>query len=669
MIDVLPWIGALPSALLILSALTIPGTILSVSFGIAPRRWVLSIPLLSIALVGGVPVIVAPLGIAWGWPVLLGALLLVASVGAVLRRLWQGTDFVLIPSFDFSRFKVGPTGILIATLALLASLFSAYSLMVAMRSPDRMPQTWDAVYHVNAVRWILEYGDGSTLHLSAVSNVAHVPGFYPAGWHDLVALGFTGDVVVASNMATLVCAVLLWPLGVGLLASTVFNERRWIFALAPFIAGAYTSFPERPASYGTLWPTLLAYTLVPFLVAAIIALFEPGVKDRWPLLGIVLCGTAGVAIVHPTGVLATLVIIIWALPWHLWAVWTRREHYGRSWRVFISVAVALLIGVFALISQTQAWKATTSFSDRGRTGDALPELWGALVDAQQSTQGYGNAQGTLPLLVLTLIGLIYCALRSEQRFLVLSWLAVVGLYIEVVTLWPPLRALAGPWYFDPVRLGAQIPLVAAPLATAAATWLLTSAGAALSQRFKALGLQRVTAALLLVSLAVFFVLSGRFGLDVGAQQMHNNYYQDPKEDGLNSLIFDEEVAMMKRAAHALPDDARILADPMNGSPLWFGLTGVDVMFMHVWPSHGQDIVDLARDFKRIDEDPSVCQRLHDEGIEYFYSDDHLYWPEKAEELQVSIALRDAVENYHVTDHFELIDQGGGASLWRISTCD
>ncbi len=54
-----------------------------------------------------------------------------------------------------------------------------------LNTPDAISQTFDAVFHLNAVEWILQTNNASSLRLFLEAPQGSV---YPLGWHTLVAL-------------------------------------------------------------------------------------------------------------------------------------------------------------------------------------------------------------------------------------------------------------------------------------------------------------------------------------------------------------------------------------------------------------------------------------------------------------------------------------------------
>lgn len=664
MIDLGVWVEAVPSTVLATSALVLPGSVLSSAAGVQLRRWPVTVPLLSMAIIALAPVPSALVGLPWGWGALTIWVLVIAAL-LVGCRIAAGHNVKgTLPWANITwRLRLTPSRVAALILFPIASLLSAYAYMAAIGTPTQPPQTWDAVFHLGAVRWILDTGNGSTLSLGGVANVDASPAFYPAGWHDLVTLAYTGDVVVATHGVILVVAALLWPLGATMLASRLLPNNPWVWSVTALVASSYTSMPERPSSYGTLWPTVLAYALIPFLIALVIEMLDEKTPDRFTLLGLCAAAAAGLAICHPSAVIASLVILFPALILHGVALLRGRVDASRAWKMTYCALLIMLVAGVVLLFNSPLMRSVANY-DRSGSSQWTTELWGALVDAQLSGAGHGNSEPAYLLMVLSILGAVCVLGVAGRRFVAVSWIVLVLLYVESVVLADSFRIVVGPWYSDAVRVGALVPLLAAPLGGAALAWLIHKSASlpfAWASRW-GVAAQVLT---LVVCVGALDWDTQRFGLTLGAHQLAINYDRSEAE-GLNSLISDGELEMMRRLPQELPEDARIIGDPMNGSAMLYGISGLNAVYKHLSGKNTADIYTASVNFAHIEQDPRVCEILNRHNIHYYYSDQRVYWPEKAEADRVSVGLR---EVGNITDRFELIDTGGGAALWRIATCD
>src|SRR5665647_864579 len=191
------WLEAIPA--LTFAALTI------VLIG-APFAWAVGargITFLALAIGSSVSSVVvssflAPLvGLPWNLGIPFLVSLPLAAIGLLLRR-----RFVLPPAPGRPREWGTAFAWSLAAVALGGSLV-ALSVLPAIGHPDNPSQTYDAIFHLNAVRWILDTSDASPVHMT-MSTPAYGTSFYPTPWHAIVAIvvQLTGaGVVVASNAA------------------------------------------------------------------------------------------------------------------------------------------------------------------------------------------------------------------------------------------------------------------------------------------------------------------------------------------------------------------------------------------------------------------------------------------------------------------------------------
>ena len=94
---------------------------------------------------------------------------------------------------------------------------------------DAVQQDWDAPYHGNLIRWIVETGEPAALHIGPARQLAAgAPYFYPDTYHALLALLL--DRAGLAMPQLLNCAalavVLTWPLAVAALG-LAWRCRRW----------------------------------------------------------------------------------------------------------------------------------------------------------------------------------------------------------------------------------------------------------------------------------------------------------------------------------------------------------------------------------------------------------------------------------------------------------
>lgn len=646
------WSPAIIPLLLLVAALWGPGVLVLLSTRVRGLAVLAFAPLISLLLISVLPIVFQRVSIAWNWYSLALATFAVSAVLLSARR-W-------IPQTRPLSASMWPVIVGVA----LAFPFAARPMTLAISDPRMPPQTWDAVLHVNAVRRIIDTGDGSSFTLGAISTMSGTPRFYPGGFHDLVALSFHGDVIIAINTAAVVLACIVWPFAVAVLLAAL-NPRSYLLPIVgAFAAISFTALPTRPASYGTLWPLMAAYVVIPLVLAALVRALRDTDGDRASKIVtnfIAGVGTVALAIVHPSAffviTILSLPLIVGALIYHFsGSARLDRVQYVFAWLWFSGILVATIVAWNStMISAMDKWKRH-SFGEVGR------EILGVIADSQLPEQGYGDALPEWGLALLTVIGVGVAARSSRLRWLVPDWLVACYLAVLAIVVTLPGYSLLAPWYFDPVRLGAMVPIIAAPLVAVGFEGVVGWCGW-LIERLRIPGWISTGVAALLLAVLVFEHGAHRFGMGQRYDLLFLNYHFR-NENGLNAMISPAELEMQYRLEDRLPEGAKIVGDPRTGAALVYGVTGIETYFPHLDGNWGDEGLQVGQYFDTLTPHGKICDILRKEGIEYFYTDDLLYWPDNpvAEKYEGLDKMRDQL------DQLTLIDSGGGAAVYHIDPC-
>src|SRR5262245_31397121 len=118
------------------------------------------------------------------------------------------------------------TLIIIAGL-LPAFLLSMLAVMPAVGPPDSLSQVFDTPFHYNALAYIRDTHDGSSLTMHGLGDPESPGAFYPAAWHDLAALVMfsTGaSIPLTANVFCAVITVAVWPVSCLFLVRQLFGR-------------------------------------------------------------------------------------------------------------------------------------------------------------------------------------------------------------------------------------------------------------------------------------------------------------------------------------------------------------------------------------------------------------------------------------------------------------
>lgn len=287
--------GVLTAVLLLIA----PGAVVGRAGGL---RWPPALAVAPVLTYGVVALAIVPfgaLGIRWNaWTaaaVLAAVSLLVFGCRILLgrRKSTPSPSAAGHGSLDWAAVTAG-AGVVLGALAI------GYAGWRGLPHWQSIPSNWDAVWHANTIRWILDTGQASPTHMGELRNVeTKDPLYYPSAFHALAAVfaQLTGAApTTAYTLSSLAAAVWLFPLSAALLTWQLLIGRttRWrTAAAAATAAGLSASFTAVPyvefntasmpnmVGYGIAIPAFVLVTTacahrlrIPLAVIAVTAVFS-----------------------------------------------------------------------------------------------------------------------------------------------------------------------------------------------------------------------------------------------------------------------------------------------------------------------------------------------------------------------------------------------------------
>ena len=685
------WLSLLPILLSAAALLFIPGALVGASAGLRTPLIIGLAPAISIAIISGTGVAAPILALPWGLTAVATATAVACLAALATRRLMAGRH----PQDAGS----GATG-LRPGLRSIAVWCAAWPLSAAatgitigriLNTPDAISQTFDAVFHLNAVEWILQTNNASSLRLFLEAPQGSV---YPLGWHTLVALAMklcgATSIPMATNATVLAVAGLVWTSGCLTLTHVLFHGRPAALLTAAVMAGSFTVFPFVLLNWGVLYPNFLSIALLPSLLAAIRALVPidgagPAARPTGLLLPATALGAAGLGLTQPNSIatllLASVILTTARLITSLRAPLDERPANALRRQSLITGALAVGLVIVWLYMRPPRESAIwgPSYATSGSVGEAvtsmpvqLPVIW---VPA-----------------VLTLLGFIAALRTNGYRWLAALHATTGALYVVARSAQDgDLRFfMVGIWYNDASRLGGLIPVTAVPLAAlgmlAAARWGREACGAcgriiqgitaSRARETRGLpGLRRVREAcerliasgrarplvwrssaccVIVLLLVATGPLSGAMSDSV--KILEQSYMLAPDSSSLTT----DEYALINELPSLIEPDAVIAVDPKSGAALAYALSGADTTVKHLFHRHDADLDIIEKKLNRASADPAVCTALKDVGATYA-----LYFPGKTISNQKAFV---GFAHLDTAPGFELVAERGQASLYRITAC-
>ncbi|MCV7198840.1 DUF6541 family protein [Mycobacterium angelicum] len=453
------------------------GTLIALILLIAPGAIVARIAQVSwpIAIAAGPPLtygVVAlaiipygALGIPWnGWTAL-AALAIVCLIATGLQLL-----LARYRDTEAEARAVSPwAGLTVAAGVLLGVVLIGWAAFSGISHWQSVPSTWDAVWHANEVRWILDTGQASSTHMGELRNVeTHALLYYPSVFHALAAVlcQLTGAAATTGyTLTSLAAAIWLFPVSAAVLTWRVLRSHttEWrtagAAATAAALSASFTAVPYVEFDTAAM-PNLAAYGVAVPTMALMTSTLQH--RDRIPIAVLAL---VGVFSVHITG--GMIVVILTSAWWALEALW--RPVRNRLSDLLTLAGVAVIAGLILLpqfLSVTQQEDIIA--------GHAFPTYLSkrrGLFDAVfQHSRHLNDFPVQYAMTALAVVGGLILLVKKVWWPLAV-WLLLIVMNVDAGTpLGGPIGVVAGGFgeffYKDPRRI-------------AAATTLLLTAGAGL----------------------------------------------------------------------------------------------------------------------------------------------------------------------------------------------
>lgn len=478
--------------LLAVLLLVVPGAIVARAARLPVAVSVAVGPALTYGVVALAIVPFGAVGIPWNALTAFFALALVTAVAAglphVLRR-YRDTDAerLSIPR--------GPA-LAVAAGVVLGALLIGVSAAIGLPHWQSIPSTWDAVWHANTVRWIIETGQASPTHMGELRNVeTHDALYYPSTFHALASVfsQLTGAApTTAYTLSSLAAAVWLFPASAATLTWKLVRGRfgEWqtagAAAAAAVLSASFTAIPYVEFDTASM-PNLAAYGVA--VPATALVMSAVGHRDRIPLAVLALLGVFSVHITG--GVVAVLFVTAWWLVDALWHPVRGRLSDFVALAVIAVPTLCLLLPQFVgVLQQAEIIEGHAFVTHEGKKR--------GLIDAVvQHTRHLNDFPIQWILIVLAGIGGLILLYRKVWWPLVV-WLGLVVCIVHSsAPFGGPLGALTGKFsdlfYSDPRRLSAVVAMLLAPAAGLALFWLVDAAVRGIRPPLR----YRVTAAILI----------------------------------------------------------------------------------------------------------------------------------------------------------------------------
>jgi hypothetical protein len=455
------------------------------------------------------------LGVPWNAWTALFALAAVTAIAVGLRIALARVRDVDAEALAVTR---GPA-LVVAAGVLLGAVLIGLAALLGMPNWQSIPSNWDAVWHANTIRFILDTGQASPTHMGELRNVeTHEALYYPSTFHALASVfsQLTGAApATAYTLSSLTAAIWLFPVSAATLTWQLLRARtgEWLTAGAASAAAAlsasFTAIPYIEFDTASM-PNLAAYGMaVPTMALVVSALRH---RDRIPLAVLALLGVFSV---HLTGgVVVVLFVSAWWLVHALWhPVRGRVADFTNLVLIAAPTVVLLLPQFLGVLQQAEIIAGHAFVTHEGKKR--------GLIDAVvQHTRHLNDFPIQWVLILLAAIGGIILLVRRVWWPLAVWLLLVVSIVHSSAPFGGPIGVLTGKFsdlfYSDPRRLSAVITMLLTA-AVGIAVFTLASAAVTGARRLTDKGSPRAwyaaTAAIVVivsVGIGLAYLPRGRF---------------------------------------------------------------------------------------------------------------------------------------------------------------
>jgi hypothetical protein len=669
------WLLLSPLALLAVAVLLIPGAALGYALGLRGTAVLLPAAALSMSLISLLAIGYAAIGVPWSLgSFTLGAAAVVAAafgVRALVSRRW-GWFTLRLAKLNLRSLGAG--------LAIWAAL-TGYTMIRLFRDPTAFIQSYDNVFHLNVVQYILDTGKASTFTIGSLTSGGQ-PSTYPAAWHGYASLLLGTARAVdpgipigsAVNAATIAVVVFAWALGCLVLVQVLAGGSLGVSVLTAATLGTLYVFPWAFLPEGGLYPNLLGNSLLPgaftlvYLISArlgeraLAARPTPGIEPARldgnrplvPAFLVLALMLPGITLAHPNSTF-TLLVLALAVTWGLWFSWSfGTEQRGRRQRwIALAALIAATVG-FALAWVLLAPPRPTP----GRAPTNLADAFWYLFQGAVST-------ASLPAPALTALVLIGLVGAVRHRWIAAAAAAGFASVVFVMALGGPTgkaSIMAGAvFYNDTKRIAAFALICALPLVIGALGMIDRGLRALLSRSRVRAGAANAWQGVAVIVLAA--VIAVPLQLWSLSPEINYNSKRLVVLSATTRRMSLNEYQLISAMRKLVPAGEKVIANPGGGGGFIYAVSGVPLVFPHSFVADTPAMHQLRESMFDPAQLPQTCAAMAELNAHFYYHTNR----------KVTVPT-------HGTDYFPALDKpelsmltlvasNGPAGLYRFSACD
>lgn len=642
-------------------------------------------PVVSVSLYSVLSIIYGYAHIPCGWLTLPLPVLVLGIVGNLVTRpsvhgssvsFWGKSNARLGNNDLLSHVTAIQLGMALAIVTAVATSLGVY--VTSLGSPDNFIQYYDNAFHLSRIQSFVNTRNFSSLRGS----------FYPSAWHMVGALvqttiGTTAP--VAQHIANLAFIVGVYPSGIVALMATLFPNRPRLVWLSGIFCLSVAFWPWRIMLFGPLYPNLATFCMMPLVTAVFISFFYPQMGKKLGLkIAVFVLGGIALTLAQPNGVFSTGMFLI---PFCMYQmrqfVKSRLGEKPHSSAVSILAEAGLALFFLALwvgLSQVPAMHDIVYYP-------RAPMLRFVTAIHWALNFSYVLWRPQFAMEIAVVLGAIALMKDDEHRWLILSYLIAVFLYVVAVSVWNDIKyIICGFFYSDFHRLAAVASIFAVPLICLGIDAVIDacqSYAARVGRRRNrplcdSLRVGSYAATVVIACVMVFnYVALGFvgwywrcYGFDAVQYEMRDAYRNDS-----NHVLDLEERSFLKKVKGIVGNDA-VANMSYDGSAFAYATDDIDVVFSLFGLDPDEDSVVIRHGLNRLTTDPEVKEAARRQGVRYVLQlDKGCVNGSLSKDASVNLMTYHKKEWNGImqidesTPGFELVLAEGDMRLYRVSALD
>ncbi len=612
-------------------------------------------------------------------------------VPAILACIAYGATKRPVESLKLARQRSRDLGFLALYIG-ISALAGYFLFLRILPSFDAFSQTWDNVTHMTLVQNFAANGNCSPFAVSHYSPGSLTPygvdsgssNFYPVAWH-VFAAALSSLLAIpagaAETVANFIFAFVVFPVSTYGFIKYLTHNNTYALIAGGLLTPGFAIFPYRLLVWTPCFPNLAGFALVPAIIVSFMSILDWHLTSRQRIsYGILFAiGVFSLMLLHPNAVFTAATIMIPYCVYTAYRIGSLHPH--KRLGKHTSLIAAWTTGLACLLIWTILYKLPALSYITSFHWPSSGTLATALVGALDLSFALQCTQFTLGALVL--YGFVQALRQSSLRWLAAAFCITIVQYVAAAGSEGFIKHfLTGFWYTDAYRIGANVMLVALPLACLGFDRLAGKAIMYVKENKQSLFHQHSKlsplALALILGVIVYFptvqitanVVKENFSTQVWTS-IYNSY-----GDSDERVLYDpQERAFIQKVKEITHDKGMIANVPFDGSIFAYPADGLDTFYRSFTtrPTDGEmrNSEVLRRSLAQIASRPYVAKAAKELGISYVmqldcYPDTQEGFQEAGYEEDKWKGITSITEN---TPGFTLVLSEGDCRLYKIDAVD